>query len=421
MVRLGFITAALAATAFAVPSPALKRATCTAGDTSTTDGVQAILDSTGAIDWLDLMLGSFTDGENNWVTALWQESFPGQGASPLTGCGDIGGDCAPDSLCSNYPSEMAYWVFRSVGNLHSKINSVRQQLLWTGWLNGLSIDQIHDDFTAVNPEPSWLQWVSAAFTMAGGVATGIDLSKPLRGMIGFASGAFNEIYNQGSSNVQVDVTSVENTLRNIVGAAGNYVATVLTNATGNGDPETLPIYTYTALQHATARFFDDNTILLDEKKDNSSFISAYSHFANTVEKKLVDVSMKTAYHILFADQNLAQSDCNMKGAYWLQAKPGEYFCFYLIRATAGAQCSNNDSTSCKFYDSPYGPRWDTGVYDKLTNTYGFDLQVYYTSLIDCYLNGKDQVDLTATTNDGQIPRCFYSLKLTNLQRNLHLP
>lgn len=68
---------------------------------------------------------------------------------------------------------------------------------------------------------------------------------------------------------------------------------------------------------------------------------------------------------------------------------------------------------------------DTGVYSKLTDTYGFDLEVshalgdaclapahspqaYYVSLIDCYLNGNGEVDMTATTNNGRIPRCFYN-------------
>lgn len=36
------------------------------------------------------------------------------------------------------------------------------------------------------------------------------------------------------------------------------------------------------------------------------------------------------------------------------------------------------------------------------------LQAYYISLIDCYLNGNGQVDTTATTNNGKIPRCFYN-------------
>jgi hypothetical protein len=84
----------------------------------------------------------------------------------------------------------------------------------------------------------------------------------------------------------VDTTSVENTLRNIVGAAGNYVASILTNATGGGDSTTLPIYTYTTLEHGTSRFFADNTILLDENKDNSSFVAAYKTFADNVVSRL---------------------------------------------------------------------------------------------------------------------------------------
>lgn len=232
--------------------------------------------------WLDIMFDTMWQGETDWVNSLWTTEFPNEGASPLTGCGDIGSDCSPNDMCSEYPTEQAYWVFRSVSLLHSKINVVHDKLLWDGWLDGLSIDQISKDFSSVSPNAKWLKWISAAFTMAGGLATGIDLSKPLRGMIGFASGGLTEISNTGSPSDNVDTTSVENTLRNVVGAAGNYVASVLQNATGNGNPDTLPIYTYTTLQHATARFFLDDTILLDENKDNSSFISAYDGFADNI-------------------------------------------------------------------------------------------------------------------------------------------
>lgn len=315
MLHLTFITAALAAGAAAVPhKPLIPRSgvpavstplvppatsttaatstvsassTCSAGDTSTTDGVQAILDSTGAVEWLDKMFETMPNHEDDWVNALWEITFPNEGASPLTGCGDIGSDCDPNSMCSAYPSEQSYWVFRSIALLHSKINSVRDQLLWTGWLDGLSIDQIGKDFSSVSPDQTWAKWIAAAFTMAGGIATGIDLSKPLRGMIGFASGGLTEVSLTPSGGDQVDTTSVENTLRNIVGAAGNYVASILTNATGNGDSDLLPIYSDTAYIYATSQFLADNTILLDENKDNSSFVSAYKTFSDNVVRSPV--------------------------------------------------------------------------------------------------------------------------------------
>ena len=49
---------------------------CTGGDTSTSAGAQAILDSTGAIDWLDIMFDSMPNGEKDWVNNLWKISFP---------------------------------------------------------------------------------------------------------------------------------------------------------------------------------------------------------------------------------------------------------------------------------------------------------------------------------------------------------
>lgn len=138
------------------------------------------------------------------------------------------------------------------------------------------------DFSSVSPDQTWAKWIAAAFTMAGGLATGIDLSKPLRGMVGFASGGLTEVSLSSTPGDTVDTTSVENTLRNIVGAAGNYVASILTNATGNGDSDTLPIYTDMDFIYGTSRFLADNTILLDENKDNSFFISAYNTFADNV-------------------------------------------------------------------------------------------------------------------------------------------
>lgn len=161
------------------------------------------------------MFYSMPNGEKDWVNNLWKTIFPNEGTSPLTGCGDIGGDCNPDDMCSDYPAVMAYWVMRSVGILQSKINSVRDQLLWTGWLDGLSIDQISKDFSTVSPDQEWAKWISAAFIMAGGIATGIDLSKPLRGMIGFAAAGLTDVSLSKRRSDAVDTTSVENTLRNI--------------------------------------------------------------------------------------------------------------------------------------------------------------------------------------------------------------
>ncbi|KAJ6134446.1 hypothetical protein N7523_000768 [Penicillium sp. IBT 18751x] len=56
-------------------------------------------------------------------------------------------------------------------------------MIWDGWLEGLSIDRIAKDSSSVSPDQTWAKWIAAAFTMAGGIATEIDLSKPLRGML----------------------------------------------------------------------------------------------------------------------------------------------------------------------------------------------------------------------------------------------
>lgn len=365
-------TAFLATIAIAMPSRVLDDRShprddtatmCAAGDTSTTDGVQALLDNTGAIDWLDIMLSTFPDGEGGWVDKLWTTVFIDQGASPLSGCGNIGSDCTIDTLCQDYSTPMAYWTLKSVQMLHSKINTIHSMLLWDGWLAGLSIDQIAEDFSSVDPSSEWAKWISAAFTMAGGFATGIDLSKPLRGMVGFASGALSEVGNTSGNSDNVDTTSVENTLKNIVGSAGNYLASILQNATGNGDSTTLPIYTLSTLQYGTSRFLSDNTILLDENSDNSTFMSAYDSYGKNVvsrgpaapfvdsnadyalqQQMLVDVALKTAWYVLLEDEDVAQSDCTFTGSLWLQGASEEH-CFYITRPTTTKDCTNNDPSS----------------------------------------------------------------------------
>lgn len=81
----------------------------------------------------------------------------------------------------------------------------------------------------------------------------------------------------------VDTTSVENTLKNYMGSAGDYLSAMLANATGNGDSDYLPtsaddtLYTY-----GTSKFFEDPSILLAENTDNSSFVAAFDGFAQNV-------------------------------------------------------------------------------------------------------------------------------------------
>ncbi|CAI7589279.1 unnamed protein product [Penicillium pancosmium] len=262
--------------------------TCTAGDTSTTEGVQAILDSTGAIDWLGIMFDGMPKGESDWANYLWEVVFPGEGTSPLTGCGDIG-----TSL---------------------------------DWLASWAVDP---------PDQTWAKWISAAFSMAGVIATAIDLSKPLRGMVGFAAAGLTDIS--------------------------------LTNTGG-----------------------DNNTILIDENKDNSSFTAAYDNFADNIEKKLADIAMKMAWYVLVGEEDTKESDCTMTGAYWLEGEDGEYRCFYLSRPENDHDCSDGDPSTC--------------VSDAWQTPYNANNQVD----TDFYLNGNDEVDVTVTTNNDQIPRCFYS-------------
>lgn len=203
---------------------------CTAGDTSSNAGFQALQESTGYVDWLNIMFKILANGEKDWVEKTWVTVFPNHGASPLSGCGQIGSDCSAVTLCQEYSSDMEYWTFYTVGMLHNKINVIHERLLWTGWLASLSIGQISKDFSyKLNPEPKWAKWVSAAFRMASAVASGTNLgTTELRGMVSFAGAAFTMVGDTSDSSNDVDTASIETFLQSVVKAAGNNAAAIYT-------------------------------------------------------------------------------------------------------------------------------------------------------------------------------------------------
>ncbi|KAI0482678.1 hypothetical protein GGR56DRAFT_621050 [Xylariaceae sp. FL0804] len=379
------------------------------GDTSTTDGVAAILDNTGAVDWLDIMFTIWDNGESEWLDSIWDIAFPDQGKSPLSGCGEIGSDCVVPVMCQEYSSVMSYWVIASIGTLHSKINTIHSQLLWDGFVDSLSIDQIADDFSTPAPDNSWISWVSSAL----GIASGAGLE--VNGMVGLASAAFGAAANIEGDGDVVDTTSVENTLANIMQAAGDQVASILSNATGHGDSSTLPIFTSTTYQFATSRFLNDPTILFDEDKDKATFFGAWDNLSTNLKKKLVNGAMFDTYFTLLADTGISSSDdCTYTGAQWLSAGDDSY-CFYLTLTDDTDDCSDNDPSTCDIYlwETPWSSSrsFSHKHYTKLTDTYGFDLASYYAGIIDCQLNGDGTVDTDTWNDDSATYRCYYNLPM----------
>ncbi|KAK2761308.1 hypothetical protein FQN54_001830 [Arachnomyces sp. PD_36] len=401
------------------PPPELKRAAPTtlptdspllacSGDTTTTDGVQKILDDSGAVAWLDIMFNILDDtgkGEHDWVNKLWLEVFYNDGGSPLTGCGKIGSDCIVETKCSEYPHAMAYWIFRTVGTLHSKVSSLRSDLLWAGWLDSLSIDQIEEDFTLPTPDNSRLRWVSAAFSIAGQALPG-----QVDGMLGLATDAMDaaaDASEEDENNSHVDVNSVLDTLKSMVGAAGDEVARILQMATGNEDPkDLLKLHSDSTYQYATSSFFADNTLLLDENKDNSSFTSVYTPFTENLERKLVDVALHSAWYLLLADDDKSEGDCTNDGWHWLEAQEGKFYCFYWTVLDNSRYCEEGDPSKCDTRGWQGRSRFDYEGFDSKLKKYGFDPKSYMASLIDCELHGHGEIERDNLVNG--LPRCFYS-------------
>lgn len=67
--------------------------------------------------------------------------------------------------------------------------------------------------------------------------------------------------------------------------------------------------------------------------------------------------MKTAWYVLVGEEDTKEKECTMTGAYWLEAKSGEYRCFYLTRPSDSQDCGDSDPktvrapkfTSANFY------------------------------------------------------------------------
>lgn len=57
--------------------------------------------------------------------------------------------------------------------------------------------------------------------------------------------------------------------------------------------------------------------------------------------------MKTAWYVLVGEGDMEQSDCDMTGSYWLEAKSGEYRCFYLSRPSSTEDCGGDDPSSVR--------------------------------------------------------------------------
>lgn len=77
----------------------------------------------------------------------------------------------------------------------------------------------------------------------------------------------------------VDETSLEATLVSVFKTVGGGLADLLVKASGlDDDPDSLPIDFVSPYNFATARFFSNPAILLEESADNSTFAGTWSNF-----------------------------------------------------------------------------------------------------------------------------------------------
>lgn len=117
--------------------------------------------------------------------------------------------------------------------------------------------------------------------------------------------------------------------------------------------------------------------------------------------KLLDVAMQTADIKVMADYN--NKSCDSKGYVWLDDIDGGR-CFHLVRLSG-----QNPGNHCGSADNKCRPdSISDDVYDKLTDSYGFDLESYYRGAYACAAAGGGDFDVSNLPLDGSIPTCFYN-------------
>lgn len=285
------------------------------------------------------------EGEKKWASYLWKYINKGKGDSPLSGCFHPGGTCNIGGDCPYYPFPAAYWVFQAVSKLHSKISIINDKLQWGAILQGLGIDQMQEDFGLPDTDEKWPKWVAAAMGAASGAA-GL-VGGPAGSMLGMASAAFGAIPEKEDH--EKNGAEVKKVLQNIISSAHTQVDNILANAVGEGDASKLPVPDAPSYYTNTAKFFSDPNILVDESE--AEFVKGYDQFLVHVNRKLVDMTMKKSYYLLFGDRTIEkEEDCKGPGYMWRKALNDVPHCWYLIYNTNKyGTCKNNEPRTVCFH------------------------------------------------------------------------
>ncbi|KAK7428282.1 hypothetical protein QQZ08_005179 [Neonectria magnoliae] len=400
-----------------------KETLCKGWDLRTPEGVDDLWEKTAAGVSLELFIKGHWEHQNSWLKNMESQVQGGtSGKSGAAGCSALGNDCNPmggmscndqfDQFGTTPLGKNSYWIFQAAKGVHEKFRELNRQLTQETLINGLRIPQMVDDFDGSESEPgAVLGWLAAASTMGnavGGLVPGAGGG--IAAGFGILGGIFSGLASQGDD--EIDQGSISAALADAfeqaTGALENTLRIAMGGGTGDDEYNSLPAPKWDTFETKIAKFFNGGWFLIDD--DEEAVRVAIGSISNNIQKKVANDVMKAAKLHLVADKRdgvLTREDCGYApGRQWLELKPGEEYCFYIMRNNPNPNRINE---------------WvevEAEIYDKMAS-YGLgDRETYYRANIDCALNGGDNGDIDLGSMAwGEVPTCYFNLPTVFIEKD----
>lgn len=378
---------------------------------------------------VDVVIRFLSDkGEEGWLRASETQLFGSETSTEgSSNCANIGGSpCEPgrhEMQCGDYFDykedkiewKYAYWAFRAMRGMYSKISRMADELRDSTLISSLSITELINDLESDKLDDlagaDLLNWMSTAIIMAG-AATGVGApvagaGAVITGLI-FARAGAEIDEDDVSKTVQFEEAQVwlRDYFKEGLGgfkSAISLAAGVKYKGTEFSD---LPSLTHRTVdkdfttENDVSRFFSSPFWLLDD--DSQAVKDAVNAGGDELYWKLTDVVLQGAgWVVMGVDEEDEESCGDINGGVgrWMEVD-GEHYCLAL------------------FYENNSGysrPASDSSIMDHLEKHNFVELEDYYRGSLECAKQGNSgtrslEPDYDAIIANGR-PPCFFSAEV----------
>lgn len=303
---------------------------------------------------------------------------------------------SPQEVAEN---KVAWWIFEAVKGMHSFMSEYFRQLQKETTALGLKIDKMVEDFDASNEaKGNMMEYIN----MAVDVAT----SQGAKGLSAY--GLIQEtMMNSINQEPQPITGALKDSLASVFERTTEAVERGLRAATGSAhedwDYDFLPWNGKTFESSRLASYFNTGAFLTE--LDKAGMATHAADTAKNLERRIVmDMLDQRHFFLLVNDKKVDWNDCHVRrGGFGYGLRyfnfDGKDWCVQMMEKVEGAEIkAASDDT---FH---------------LMESHGIDIQFMYSRIMDCAMNSADgesrNVDLnTMNPTSGDVPRCFYDLRV----------